>query len=225
MNTETTNIASDATEEVVSQVKVDERGKVMSDEDRTMLENMATDIRTFLTDNKDVTALTAEQKDEAYKTITEKWNVFQKALRGVEYNYYATKKEYKFLRNLITGQMSYGPNEIFVAMRVRENLISVADKALQSFGKGDKFFFKVKIDDLTIAYHLIEKHQVKGLGEDAYNFANTLKTIGDISIIFNSFDKNSKQMSEEIGNWCAGLDAPEATEGEATETTETTPGN
>lgn len=209
MNTEETNIATDVTEEVASQVVIDERGTVMSDEDRNKLEELTSGIHDFLHAHKDVASLTSEQKDEAYKDVTEKWNVFQKYLRDINYNYFATKKEYKFLRNLICNQMSYGPNEIFVAMRVRDNIISVADKALHAAGKSDKFVFNIKIDDLTIAYHLIEKYQVKGLTEEAYSFANTLKTIGDISIIFNSFDKRSKQLSEEIGNWCAGLDVPE----------------
>jgi hypothetical protein len=219
MSTEETNVAVDsASEETVAQVNVDARGKVLADEDRTVLENHITEIRNFLADNRDVTDWSSEKKDEAYKEVTEKWNVFQKSLRNVEYNYFATKKEYKFLRNLIVGQMSYGPNEIFVAMRVRDNVINVADKALQTIGKNDRFSFKVKIDDLTIAYHLIEKYQVKGLGEEAFHFANTLKTIGDISIIFNSFDKTSKQLSEEIGNWCAGLDPVEETAADASNT-------
>lgn len=204
-----TNATNEISEEVVAQVNVDERGKVMLDEDKAKLDELTSDIRAFIENNKDVSDWTSEQKDAAYKEVTEKWNTYQKTLRGIDYNYYATKKEYKFLRNLIMGQMSYGPNEIFVAMRVKDNVIAVADKAFQTANKNEKFSFKVKIDDLTIAYHLIEKYQVKGLGEDAYHFANTLKTIGDISIIFNSFDKTSKQLSEEIANWCAGLDSPE----------------
>ena len=230
MSTETQNTVegevltatADETSDFASQVIVDQRGVVMAIEDKTNLEQLAAEINTFLETNKDVTALTAEQKDVLYNEVTEKWNVYQRTLRGVEYNYFASKKEYRFLRGLIMNQMSYGANEIFVAIRVRDNFISSGDKAfMATTSKVERASFKVKIDDLTITYHLIEKYQVKGLNEESILFANTLKTIGDISIIFNSFDKNSKQLSEQIGNWMAGLDAPDAVVAVATDAHDT----
>lgn len=192
-------------ENLETEVKLDERGVIIEKVDEERLDTHLEKMNTFLRDNSDVSKMTSEEKDAKYKDITEMWSEFQKDLKGIEYNYFATKEEYQYLRKLITQEMEYTVNEIFIAVRVKDNF----------FGKGDVVFnvpkaqrgvFKVNIDDIVIVYHLFEKNKVKGLGKNAYLFANTLKTIGDINIIFNEYDKISKQASEDIGKWCAGLD-------------------
>lgn len=206
------------TEELANKVDVEERGKIISDEDVQSLDSHVKGIESFLKDNSDVTEWSSEKKDEMYKDVTGKWTTFQESLKKIEYNYYATTREYKWFRNLIMNETSYGVNDIFVAMRVKE-VFKEGDKVFLNSGKKvEKGVFKVKIDELTLAYHLMENYKHKGLGETAYLFANTLKSIGDISIVYNRYDKISKQLSEAIGNWCGGLDpAPVPTEQPQTE--------
>lgn len=187
------------------QVKLDERGVVIEKVDEERLDAHLQKMNSFLKDNANVSSMSSIEKDAKYKELTTMWSDFQKDLKGIEYNYFATKEEYQYLRKLINQDMEYSVNEIFIAIRVKDNFFSKGDLVFDN-PKSQRGVFKVNIDDVVIVYHLFEKHKVKGLGKNAYLFANTLKTIGDINIIYNQYDKISKQASEDIGKWCAGLD-------------------
>ena len=85
----------------------------------------------------------------------------------------------------------------------------------------DLIAFPVNATEITYIYHLISKHNVKGLTKDSYTFAQILKRIGSISKVFNYYDTTVKSLSTEIQDWITSLEDGVTIEGKV-ETVEAT---
>ena len=146
---------------------------------------------------------TEEEKNKAYDDVQDIWNVFAETLRTAPFSFALNRDQYDFLVDVLTKQLNYGVDEVFVAMKLRDEFLS-----LQFPGSGPRkqlTEYYLTSETMVMMYHLIAKHKVKGLGTSAEHFVAVLRGIGTVSTEFNAFDNESKRLSNAISDFFATI--------------------
>jgi hypothetical protein len=147
---------------------------------------------------------TETEKDEIYKNSQQLWQDLALCLRDTKYNFHLNRAQWKFLTDLILVKLEYDVNTVFFAIELTDMLGSMKD--VKYSNDKDLIAFPVNATEITYIYHLISKHNVKGLSKDSYTFAQILKRIGNISKVFNYYDTTIKGLSTEIQDWISSLE-------------------
>lgn len=147
---------------------------------------------------------TETEKDEIYKKSQQLWQELALCLRDTKYNFHLNRAQWKFLTDLILVKLEYDVNTVFFAIELTDMLGSMKD--VKYSNDKDLIAFPVNATEITYIYHLISKHNVKGLTKDSYTFAQILKRIGSISKVFNYYDTTIKSISTEIQDWISSLE-------------------
>jgi hypothetical protein len=145
------------------------------------------------------------EKDELYKNAQLLWREFANVLKDTKYNFFLNRPQYNFLTDLILKKIDYDVNTVFFAIELTDLLGTM--KGVKFNNDQELTAFPVNATEITYIYHLIATHKVKGLGKDAYTFAQVLRRIGEISKIFNYYDTAAKNSSTEIQNWVTCFDS------------------
>lgn len=172
---------------------------------RQKLTDLAADIRGLLA-NADPSQPEAD-KDKAFGEARAKWNEYAGVVKTANFSFIVTKDQFEYLLNVLETQLSYGVDEIFVALQLREAFL---DTLSPTKGRKVPVVQTMTKDTMLLLYHTVAKHRVKGLGATAQNFAAILHAIGAISKVFNFYDQESKHLSSDIENWAAAV-TPEET--------------
>jgi hypothetical protein len=146
-------------------------------------------------------------KDKIFGETRAKWNEYAAAVKGADFKFIVNKDQFEYLLNVLETQLSYGVDEIFVAMQLREAFLETLAPAK---GRKVPVVQTMTKDTMLLLYHTIAKHRVKGMGPTAQHFAAILHAIGAISKVFNFYDQESKHLSSDIENWAAAV-TPEDT--------------
>lgn len=226
---EVTEIVAEPTQQDVAEAKnklnVSDRGIVLDDDKIKEIENIAKVAYDYMKANDAAAAETDDQKDEYYKFVTDQWNSLRDAVQAVRYNFYINYDEFDYLNKLLTQNMSYGVNDVFIGFKVKDGFLDYAQSEFDKYTNAKKnrqqnISFEVEMRDTIVLYHLLEGHKEKGLNKSSRLFSNVLKTIGDTNKVYNSLDLETKRLSEHIGNWMQGLiDKSDAVEIETEGTT------
>ena len=144
------------------------------------------------------------EKDEIYKKSQQLWQELALCLRDTKYNFHLNRAQWKFLTDLILVKLEYDVNTVFFAIELTDMLGYMKD--VKYSNDKDLIAFPVNATEITYIYHLISKHNVKGLTKDSYTFAQILKRIGNISKVFNYYDTTIKGLSTEIQDWISSLE-------------------
>jgi len=153
------------------------------------------------------------EKDELYKQSQQLWQDLALCLRDTKYNFHLNRPQWKFLTDLVLVKLEYDVNTVFFAIELTDLLGSMKD--VKYSNDKDLIAFPVNATEITYIYHLISKHNVKGLSKDSYTFAQILKRIGAISKVFNYYDTTIKNLSTEIQDWITSLEDGVTIEGKA----------
>lgn len=145
-----------------------------------------------------------EEKDAIYGQAQVLWRDYSVALRDAKYNFHMNRPQWKFLTNLILSKLEYDVNTVFFAIELTNMLGAMKD--VKYTNDKDIISFPVNATEITYIYHLISTHKVKGLGNDAYMFAQILRRIGNISKVFNYYDTTAKSLATEIQDWVASFE-------------------
>ena len=190
--------------------------RIISLEDEVNLDNKIDVIYNFMNNNKGF-GQSDEHKDELYARAKELWKDYAAQLRDVKYTFWMNRKQFQYITTLLLEKLEYDVNTVFLAIELTNMLGSWKKEGTL---KNDTEFKTYTGDatEVTYMYHLIAKHKIKGLTNEAYLFADVLRKIGDISKVINYYDTAAKNLSKEIQEWVAAFEptpaAPEQEEGE-----------
>jgi hypothetical protein len=189
-----------------------EKALILDKDKIELLNSFEKQVNEFIQANKDKANSEEEIKDKLYEDVKAIWNSYQDTLRDTLYNFNLTKHEFKLLKKIIFRELEYTEDNIFIALRVKNNFFDAVSEPNNS----GLTTYNIKIDDIIFVHHLIKEYKVKGLTEDSYNFASLIEKIGEISKLFNMFNATSKELSTQVQNWTAGLTGPDLVESEDT---------
>ncbi len=176
---------------------------ILSMEDEVKLDTQIQLIEDYMTNNTGK-GKSEEEKDELYKNAQIMWKDYANLLRNVKYNFHLNRPQWKFLTNLLLTKLEYDVNTVFFAIELTNLLASMKDTKFTDDNQLQSF--QTDATEITYIYHLISKHKVKGLTNDAYTFSQILKRIGDISKVFNYYDTAAKNFTGEIQNWVTAFE-------------------
>jgi hypothetical protein len=153
----------------------------------------------------------AEDKDKAFGEYRETMIKYGGTLSKIKFNFGLKESEYKLIRKIIFQELEYDRQDLFIALSVRDNFFDVVETAewqKTKFKGGEDAveIFKIDIHDITRISHLIGQYKIKGLNKVATSYAEVIRKIGDISKIFEHYNKLGEQMSEAGGNWIQNLE-------------------
>ena len=141
----------------------------------------------------------SQEQDALYGESQKLWQDFIATLESTKYNFYLNKDQWKFLTDLIYSKLEYDVNTVFFAIELTDMLATMKDTKYTN--DKDLVAFEVNATEITYIYHLISKHKVKGLTNDAYLFSQVLYRIGSISKIFNYYETCSKNLAKDVQDW------------------------
>jgi hypothetical protein len=175
---------------------------IIPQESESLMDRSIEDLTEFLKSNHGDN-LTEDQKDELYVKAQTFVRDIKKCLRDTKFNFFLTRRQYDFLTTLILQKMEYNVDTIFVALELRSLMVSLKDIDF----KDDKELKSCTLDptELTYLYHLISTHKVRGLQSEAFNFANVLRRIGEISKLINYYNGSAENLQTDINNWVLNM--------------------
>lgn len=171
----------------------------LNEEQENKLDESYEDIIDFMRSN-DGNGKVEEVKNNIYSQAQELWTIFKKNLDSTKYNFNLNKDQWNFLSNLITEELSYDANTIFVAVEL-DTLMKKMSK--DKFKVAENKAFEVTATEITYIYHLISTHKVSGLNKNTFIFADILRKIADISKLVNFYDTQSKNIAADVQDWVA----------------------
>lgn len=176
---------------------------ILTTEVENILDSKINDIETYMK-NTVGKGKSSEEKDAIYGEAQKLWKEYQSSLRDAKYNFHLNRPQWNFLTNLLLKKIEYDVNTIFFAIELTDMLGNMKEVKY----KDDKTLiaFPVNATEITYIYHLIQKHKIKGLTNDAYIFAQILRRIGNISKIINYYDTYAKNLANEIQDWVASFE-------------------
>ena len=122
-------------------------------------------------------------------------------LKDAKYNFYLNQDQLNFLTDLVLTKLEYDVNTVFFAIELKSMFDEMKSTKLKN--STDMACHKLNATEITYLYHLISKHNVKGLNKSAILFSEILLKIGDISKVFNYYDTTGKNLSTDIQDWVA----------------------
>ncbi len=149
------------------------------------------------------TDLSEEDKDQLYGNAQNFIKDLKRELRDAKFNFFLNRRQYSFLTTLVLQKMEYDVNTVFIAIEIRDLMVTLKD---MEFKNDDEIkSCQMTPTEVTYLYHIISTHKVRGLTSDAFNFANILRRIGEISKIINYYDNSSKSLTEDLSTWAYNM--------------------
>ncbi len=198
-----TKIETNVIKPEVKFIENDIENLIITSEFESPLDSKLQEVEDFMKKNNGK-GKTETEKDEIYKKSQQLWQDLALCLRDTKYNFHLNRSQWKFLTDLILVKLEYDVNTVFFAIELTDMLGSMKD--VKYSNDKDLIAFPVNATEITYIYHLISKHNVKGLTKDSYTFAQILKRIGNISKVFNYYDTTIKGLSTEIQDWISSLE-------------------
>lgn len=176
--------------------------RIITQEDETSLEEQISKIKEFMNSNNG-DGLTEEQKDKLYADVQAMWHTLSNHLNFAKFQMNLDKVQFDFLTTLLLSKFEYDVNALFFALELVDVLGSMKK---ESKYKGTEYVgYGLTATDVTYLYHLLQQHKVTGLTSKAFTFANIIRRIGEISKIFEFYNNQVKELSEEIKLWVTDI--------------------
>jgi hypothetical protein len=182
-------------------LKLDNEGtlRFINETDEEALDKHITDVRAYIANN-DGAGQENEVKDKLYHEAQVMYKEALSNLADVQFNLFLNRKQYKYMHDLITKNMTYTVDTIFFAIDLEQAMKTMKELANFSDDTG-MGSFPFTATDITYTYHLLKDHTVKGLQTNTLVFAEILRRIADVSKIFKYYDNAIKGLHEEITEW------------------------
>lgn len=186
--------------------KVLSEGKIVKMEVLDALKEKVKGINDFLEQNKNASELSEEtEKDNIYSQSTVIWNEYTEFLKQIQYFIPLTGEEYHYIKDLIMKDLHYNEQDVFLALKFKENFIDVVDNFKLNKNDTTVHEIPVLINDVTLLHHLMKNESVKGITKKTMLFKAVITQIGQVYKIFNVWNKESEELSTKIYNWTKGL--------------------
>lgn len=196
--------------------KVLSEGKIVKIEIQDALKEKIKGINDFLEQHKNASELAEEtEKDKIYSESTSIWNEYTDFLKQIQYFIPLTGEEYNYIRDLIMKDLHYNEQDVFLALKFKENFIDVVDNFKLPKNGTTVHEIPVLINDITLLHHLMKNESVKGITKKTLLFKSVITLIGQVYKIFNVWNKESEELGNKIFNWTKGLTPFDAEEAKA----------
>lgn len=178
--------------------------RLVSQNDEKSLDSTIEEIQTLMRE-KNGKGKSEKEKDDLYGEGKELWEKYANLLRNTKYTFYLNRKQYQFLTNLLTSELEYDVNTLFLAIELT-NMLGTWKNTSSHSNDNELKGYTADATEVTYIYHLISKYKIKGLTNASYRFAEVLRKIGDISKIIAYYDTHAKSFSKEIQDWVASFE-------------------
>jgi len=126
---------------------------------------------------------------------------------NMEFSMELTKEEYIFLSTAIERKLHYDGNEVFNIIDLNERYLKTWKENFKKLSKSDKtFVIDVDIKNIVMLYHFLQKHTVKGLSSEFYNFAEVLQKIAETNKVYNAFNIKKERSKTNLLNWISAVE-------------------
>lgn len=164
-------------------------------------ENLLNLIKKYDPNIDEVRNMPEDKKDKIYEIAQYLFNVYQKKLNLLLFNFPLTKDEAKFMFNVFRNKLEYDQNEVFQMKELKENYL---DKEFDKLENGDYMTY-INVNDLIVFYHLISKYKVKGITQEHYDYLQILTKIGERIKLFNAYNVVVQRLSNDFQLWGGAL--------------------
>lgn len=142
------------------------------------------------------------RKDEIYVATKSLMSKYKSLVKNTGLEFLLTKDQYEYMLNVLETQLTYGVDEVFTAVQLRDMFL--AERPV-FHGRTKPSNVAITAEVMQILYLLISKHRVKGLGQTAQNFVAILLGIGRAAKAYNHFDQLGAHVQAEVDSWIAAV--------------------
>lgn len=177
----------------------------ISPEEIESVHSVGDQIRDLVINNPITNGRSVDEYRLIYTQVSDIWKTYTDSINNTMYKLPLSLDEKLFIQNYITKELLITPENIFIAMRVRDKVI----KAMNALSGGD-VELPIDIDNVTVLYHLIKGFTAKGIeNPNVVIFGAVIAKIGAIERIYDGMVQYSKTVSELVTKWTTELDALE----------------
>lgn len=144
-----------------------------------------------------------EEIDILYAESQKLFHDFNNLLKEIKYDFYFSKDQIEFLKNLLVEELEYDVNTAFIAIEIKTLMDSIN---LDEFSNDELRPLLIDATEITFIYHLISPYKVKGLNKNTFIFTDILRKIGASNKLINFYDTLGKDLSTEVMEWVALFD-------------------
>jgi len=125
------------------------------------------------------------------------------------------RSEYVFLATAVERKITYDGNEVFNIIDLNENYLKIWKEDFKNLPKSeDTFVIDIDIKNIVMVYHFLQKHTVKGLSSEFYNFASLLQKIAETNKVYNAFNIKKERANTNFMLWSSAITPEEIVEGQ-----------
>ena len=170
---------------------------LLNGEDAAALDATYSKINELISDDN-VSGLSVEEKDSLYETVVTEYNKLISQIKEMRISFSLKPVEIKYMLNLINEKLSYKPADLFVALSLKDSVLS---KYPNVDTIKEDFDVPLTADNINILNYVLNLHTVVGLKSGAYTFSKIYERLGEAAKVFNHWDNLSKKLQDNIDNW------------------------
>ena len=191
--------------------------RLISEENEEILDNKYETLLQYMRDNYSTTQLSEEKLNEIYEHLVEGWNEISAKQTGklneISFNLILTKREAKFITDLLINKIEYDVDTVWYGMEIRNYLEEVVQKSKVNNGDDNLAMeLETTASDLTYIYHLISQYKPIGLKKSTYIFAEVLRKIGLSSKMFQYYKAKYERLKSVMEYYIVNMSGDETTE-------------
>lgn len=189
--------------------------RLISEENEQLLDSRYEELLQYMRDNYNSTQLSEEKLNEIYEHLVEGWNDISAKQTGklneVSFNLVLTKREAKFITDLLINKIEYDVDTVWYGMEIRNYLEEVVEKAKSSTNDDLAMELETTASDLTYIYHLVSQYKPVGLKKSTYTFAEILRKIGMSSKMFQYYKAQYERLKSVMEYYIMNMSGDETT--------------
>jgi hypothetical protein len=187
--------------------RTEEIKTLIKPEVKTAIDNKIASIKSLITvkARKDYTE---QEIDSLYKQVTDEWNILTELIKDVKYKFPLTGSEARFVKKFIYNDAPLDFERVFIANTLVERFLQPNDEAIINAKAEDTLDIYVEVTDSIWIHSLMKEFTSKGFNDQARLFMMVITKIGDISKLYETMDKSSKELATELMNFFQDLEEP-----------------
>jgi len=131
---------------------------------------------------------------------------YSELIDNMDFTITLLKSEYVFLSTAIERKITYDGNEVFNIIDLNERYLKSWKENFKKITKDvDTFDIDIDIKNIVMLYHFLQKHTVKGLSSEFYNFASVLQKIAETNKVYNAFNIKKDRANTNFLAWTSAI--------------------
>lgn len=172
------------------------------------VENLRNLIRRYDVNKEELKQLSNEPgggRDKIYKIANYLFNKFTQDLNELKMHITFTYDEYDFIYKTIMQKLEYNSDEVFQLIRLRNEALDEYNEMFSHASKGENIKTVMKVSQVVLLYHLLNKYKVKNVNKQFDLFASIMTKIGESNQVFNSYNIVRERLGEDFKQWTTNI--------------------